>query len=324
MTTDRDKESPWHIPVMLKETLELLDPAPGKVIVDATLGGGGHAAAILDKLQPGGKLIGLDRDEEALREAGARLAPYKDAFLPVKANFRELHSVLERCGVVAVDGILFDLGVSSHQLDSPQRGFAYRRDELLDMRMDIEQEQTAGDLLNRLNHRELAAIFRRYGEEKWAGRIASFIVAQRRKRPITHSGQLVEIIREAIPVAVRRKGGHPAKRVFQALRIAVNDELENLQGGLQQGIDALGPGGRITVIAYHSLEDRLVKEAFHRFSRGCTCPPGLPLCRCEAVTVLKLLTKKPLLPGREETGINPRAKSARLRAAEKLQTPTKF
>lgn len=316
--TDIYDQGSWHIPVMLKETVELLAPVPGKVIVDATLGGGGHAAAILERLQPGGTLIGLDRDREALAQAGAKLGAYRESFIPVKANFRELHRVLQRCGVSALDGILFDLGVSSHQLDSPQRGFAYRRDELLDMRMDTEQKQTAVDLLNQLEHGQLASIFRRYGEEKWAGRIASFIVQQRRTGPITHSGKLVEMIREAIPAAARRKGGHPAKRVFQALRIAVNDELESLQEGLQQGIAALRPGGRIVVIAYHSLEDRLVKETFQGRARGCSCPAALPVCRCGAVAALKIITKKPLLPGEKEREINPRAKSARLRAAEKL------
>jgi len=318
MTADREEAGPWHIPVMLQETLELLEATPGKVIVDATLGGGGHAAALLERILPGGRLIGLDRDEEALTESKRRLSSYKEALCMQKANFAELHKVLTQCGAEAVDGILFDLGVSSRQLDSPNRGFAYRRDDLLDMRMDAEQKQTAGDLLNELSHGELVAIFRRYGEEKWAGRIASYIVERRRKEKITRSGQLVEIIREAIPAAARRRGGHPAKRVFQALRIAVNDELESLQRGLQQGIGVLRPGGRIVVIAYHSLEDRLVKEIFRRSCSGCICPPRLPRCCCGRINGLRLLTRKPLFPSEAETALNPRAKSARLRGAEKL------
>ena len=317
MKTGKANESPWHIPVMLNETLKLLEPAPGKIIVDATLGGGGHAAAVLEKLLPGGKLIGLDWDRDSLKEASERLKPYQDAFYPVKENFRNLKKVLEQMGVEGLDGILFDLGVSSHQLDSPQRGFAYRRDDPLDMRMDMQLQQTAADLLNNLNHGELASIFRRYGEEKWAGRIASFIVKRRIKEPITYSGQLVEIVRDAIPAAARREGGHPAKRVFQALRIAINDELENLQSGLIQGIENLRPGGRIVVIAYHSLEDRMVKETFRHYSKGCICPPQFPVCRCGMVPKLKLVTRKPLFPTREEMENNPRARSARLRGAEK-------
>lgn len=322
MTTGINNESAWHIPVMLEEALDLLKPSPGKVMVDATLGGGGHAAAILGKLLPGGKLIGFDWDWESLTEASERLKPYKDNFYPVKANFRDLHKVLEEAGVKGLDGILFDLGVSSHQLDSPKRGFAYRRDDPLDMRMDMHSNKTAEKLLNTLNHGELTFLFRLYGEEKWAGRIASFIVQRRDREAITHSGQLVEIVRDAIPAAARRKGGHPAKRVFQALRIAVNDELENLQRGLNQGIDALRPGGRIVVIAYHSLEDRLVKETLRQHSKGCVCPKQFPVCRCGMVAKLKIITRKPLFPAKEEIENNPRAKSARLRGAERRPVVT--
>ena len=317
MTTEMHK-SPWHIPVMLQEAVELLAPAPGKVIMDATLGGGGHAEEILLRLQPGGKLIGVDQDGEALQEAMMKLAPYRESFIPIKANFRELQNVLHGLGITELDGVLFDLGVSSYQLDSPERGFAYRQDVPLDMRMDTEQKQTAMDLLNSLDQKELTEIFRRYGEEKWAGRIASRILEQRRQKPISRSGELVEIIREAIPAAARRRGGHPAKRVFQALRMAVNDELESLKAGLAQGVEALRPGGRMVVISYHSLEDRLVKELFQRLSKGCNCPAGLPVCRCGAAPLLKVLTQKPLLPALQEKEANPRARSARLRAAEKL------
>lgn len=303
---------------MLKETIEMLKPAPGKIIVDATLGGGGHSGAILEKIMPGGRLIGLDRDRESLERAKERLAPYEGSFQLLKANFRDLGEVLKQCGVRETDGILFDLGVSSHQLDSPQRGFAYRYDGPLDMRMDREIEETAAELINRLDRGELASLFRRYGEEKWAGRIASLIVQRRRKEPIRQSGELVAIIRDAIPAAARRRGGHPAKRVFQALRIAVNDELNSLREGLTQGISTLKPGGRIAVMAYHSLEDRLVKETFAASSKRCVCPPGLPICACGVVSVLRVLTRKPMLPSTEELEINTRAKSARLRVAERL------
>lgn len=308
-----------HTPVMLEEVIQCLEPAPEKIMVDATLGGGGHAEAILKQLQPGGILIGIDQDYHALEAAKARLCSFGDAFRPVKANFRQISAVMEEFGLEGIDGLLFDLGVSSYQLDCPDRGFSYRNDVLLDMRMDQDLSQTAAGLLKDLSGRQLARVFREYGEEKWAGRIASSIVKYRlNKGPVSRSKQLVGIIRDAIPAAARRKGGHPAKRIFQALRIAVNNELDSLKAGLKQGIEALQPGGRIVVIAYHSLEDEIVKKQFKESARGCICPPGIPVCRCNKVPVLKILTKKPLYAGQEEVTENPRAKSARLRAAEKL------
>ncbi len=308
-----------HIPVMLDDVLRCLEPVPGKVVVDATLGGGGHAGAILEKLQPGGKLIGIDQDDDALEAARIRLSSFGSSFKAVKANFRQISELIKGFGMSGIDGLLFDLGVSSFQLESPDRGFSYRDDVLLDMRMDKDLSQTAADLLRDLSARQLAEIFREYGEEKWAGRIASFIVKYRsRHGPVLRSGQLVEIIRDAIPAAARRRGGHPAKRVFQALRIAVNNELDSLKSGLDQGVGALLPGGRIVVIAYHSLEDGIVKERFVEGARGCVCPPGIPVCVCHKLPVLKILTRKPLYAGQRELAENPRARSARLRAAEKL------
>ncbi|NMB41228.1 MAG: 16S rRNA (cytosine(1402)-N(4))-methyltransferase RsmH [Firmicutes bacterium] len=312
-------EKYYHAPVMPEEVLECLKPAPGKIMVDATLGGGGHSEAILERLLPGGKLIGIDQDDDALRAAQARLSRFGEAFKPVKGNFRHVASIIKEFGLKNVDGLLFDLGVSSYQLDSPGRGFSYRGDVFLDMRMDQSLPLTAADLLRDLSKRQLTGIFRKYGEEKWAARIASFIVEYRQKKePISRSKQLVQIIKNSIPAAARRRGGHPAKRIFQALRIAVNSELENLKKGLEQGIDILQARGRIVVIAYQSLEDVLVKKQFRESSRGCICPPGIPVCRCNNVPVLKILTRKPLYAAPKELSKNPRAKSARLRAAEKL------
>lgn len=307
-----------HTPVMLEAVLKFLQPAPGKIIIDATLGGGGHAAAILKQLLPAGKLVGLDCDLDALQAAQSRLASFGGAFQAVKANFRDLAEIGQQLGLAAIDGLLFDLGVSSYQLDYPARGFSYRDDVFLDMRMDQTLSQTAAGLLAELSAEQLAKIFRTYGEERWARRIASLIVKYRRIRgPVARSGQLVEIIREAIPAPARRRGGHPAKRVFQALRIAVNKELDNLINGLSQGIKLLKPGGRVVVLAYHSLEDEIVKKQFREKSQGCICPPGMPVCGCGKKPLLKILTKKPFFPGEEESARNPRAKSARLRAAEK-------
>ena len=311
-----------HTPVMLEQVLAFLKPAPGKIMLDATLGGGGHAEAILQKLLPGGKLIGIDQDSDALEAAGARLAHFGEAFCPAKANFGQLKAVMEKLGYDALDGLLFDLGISSYQVDCPGRGFSYRDDVFLDMRMDRDLPQTAAGLLKELPARELARIFREYGEEKWAMRIASSIVSYRRsKGPVSRSSQLVEIIRGAVPAAARRKGGHPAKRVFQALRIAVNNELKALKTAIIQGIELLQPGGRIVVIAYHSLEDEIVKKQFRESARGCICPPGVPVCRCNKVPVITVLTKKPLYADPQEVTENSRARSARLRAAEKAVQP---
>ncbi len=312
-------ESFKHIPVLLNEALHFLNPYPGATVVDATLGGGGHAEPILHKIMPDGRLVGIDFDENAIKAAQKRLAPFGASFIPVQGNFSNLQAVLQRLGFTTVDSVLMDLGVSSHQLDCAGRGFSYQKDVFLDMRMGPDIEKTAADLLNTLPREELGRIFNRYGEEKWASRIASFIEKHRiQKGPVTHSAQLVEIIKSAIPASSRRKGGHPAKRIFQALRIAVNGELDNLEKGLEQGVNCLKPGGRIVVIAYHSLEDEVVKNQFKRRANPCICPPKFPVCRCGKAPEVQLLTPKVVAPGQDEITFNPRARSARLRAAEKL------
>ncbi len=319
MTVGNGTEDRYHIPAMLEETLAFLQPAPGKVIVDATLGGGGHAESILKKLHPGGKLIGIDWDDDALEAAKKKLSTFGEAFIPVKSNFAYLGEVAAELGVETVDGVLFDLGVSSFQVDCVERGFSYRENVFLDMRMDRSIPRTAALMLQELSRQQLASIFKEYGEEKWAGRIASFIIRHREsKGHIVSSRQLVDIIKAAVPAKARRRGGHPAKRVFQALRIAVNRELENLSAGLNQGVEILKPGGRIVVISYHSLEDRMTKRIFRKHSRQCSCPPELPVCRCGGAATVKVLTGKPLMPTPDEVARNSRAKSARLRAAEKL------
>lgn len=315
---ERSEKVPRHVPVMVQEALKFLRPGPGKIFVDATLGMGGHAQAIL-RLIPGGKLIGIDQDAEALAQAASRLAPFQEAFIPVKGNFAEIDETLQRLHAGLVDGCFFDLGVSSYQLDSKRRGFSYRDDVFLDMRMDQGLSCTAADLLQKLSPKELANLFRIYGEERWASRIAKFIAGYRLEHgPILRSGQLVEIIRAAIPAAARRRGGHPAKRVFQALRIAVNKELDNLPKGLEGAIRWLRPGGRIVVLSYHSLEDGIVKRIFREQAQGCICPPEIPVCICGKTPSLKILTRKVLFSSDEEKAFNPRAASARLRAAEKL------
>ncbi len=323
MGFERNGAGYHHTPVMLEEVLEILQPAPGKVAVDATLGGGGHAEALLKRLHPGGRLLGIDCDEDALAAASKRLASFGDSFRPIRGNFSALKEIVERFEPLGVDCLLFDLGVSSFQLDCEERGFSYQKDTPLDMRMDQQLPQTAADLLNELSENELQKIFRTYGQEKWSGRIASFIVNRRREKgPIKMSGELVETVKAAVPAAARRKGGHPARRIFQALRIAVNRELENLREGLRQGISILRPTGRMAVIAYHSLEDEIVKRAFIENSRGCICPPKLPRCSCGRVPVVKIISKKPCFPSTEEIEANPRARSARLRAAEKIDPHT--
>ncbi len=309
-----------HVPVLLTKVLRILDPTPGDIILDATLGGGGHSEAILEKVTPGGKVIGLDLDKDAIEAAKERLKPFGSAFIAIQDNFANLQKILPDLELDGVDGVLMDLGVSSYQLDSSQRGFSYQRDVFLDMRMSGEAQQTASDLLNTLSRQKLARIFKQYGEEKWADRIAAFVEKYRtQKGSLTHSGQLVEVIKNAIPAASRRKGGHPAKRVFQALRIAVNRELENLEAGLEQGIEWLKPGGRIVVISYHSLEDEIVKKRLQERANPCNCPAKFPVCQCGLTPVIKLTAPKVIFPGDEEVKINPRARSARLRAAEKLE-----
>ena len=307
-----------HKPIMKDECLALLAPERGGVFADGTLGGGGHAEAVLTALPAGGRLIGIDRDDEALAAASARLAPFGEKFRAVKGNFFEIKDILDRLGLDGLDGMLVDLGVSSYQLDNPERGFSYHENAPLDMRMDQSAGFSAYDVVNGYDERELTRILREYGEEKWAARIASFIVKARQQKPLTTTFELVDLIRAAIPAAARREGGHPAKRTFQAIRIEVNGELAGLSKAIEDMADCLNPGGRLAVITFHSLEDRIAKQAFQRMERPCTCPPSAPVCICGKKPTAKILTRKPVTASEEELQENSRAKSAKLRAIEKL------
>lgn len=307
-----------HVSVLYEEVLTVLAPRPGGVYVDGTLGGGGHARGVLEASGPDGVLFGLDRDDDALAAARTVLARFGERARLFKANFAELANVLGGVGIQAVDGIVLDLGVSSHQLDTGERGFSFQQDAPLDMRMDTSVGQTAADLVNGLSGEELERIIRSYGEERWARRIAQFIVRARAVAPITTTAHLVDLVKGAIPRAKWEDRLHPATRTFQALRIAVNDELGSLEKGLVAGIAALKPGGRIAVISFHSLEDRIVKRVFAEGATGCTCPKNLPRCVCGKKPVLRKVTGKPIVAGPEERSVNPRSRSAKLRAAEKL------
>jgi 16S rRNA (cytosine1402-N4)-methyltransferase len=306
-----------HRPVLLAETLALLRCRPGSIIVDCTLGGAGHASAIAERVRPGGRLIGFDQDGAAIAAAGAKLAAFGDTVTLVRANFAALTANLAEIGVTAVDGVLFDLGVSSYQLDARERGFTYQQNAPLDMRMDTRAVVSAREIVNELPEAELSRIIAEYGEERWAKRIASFIAAARKRGTIATTGQLVEIIKQAIPAAARREGPHPARRTFQALRIAVNDELGVLEKALRQAVEVLRPGGRLCAISFHSLEDRIVKRIYREYASGCTCPPQLPVCVCGKQKTLKIITRRPVIPAAAEQKINPRSRSAKLRAAEK-------
>jgi 16S rRNA (cytosine1402-N4)-methyltransferase len=309
-----------HVPVLLRRTLEVLAPAlvaPGAVVVDATLGLGGHSEALLREF-PEARLIAVDRDPAALRLAGERLASFGDRATLVHAVYDELPEVLDRLGVDQVQGVLFDLGVSSMQLDEADRGFAYAQDAPLDMRMDQTVGISAAEVLNTYSHGELARILKVYGEERFAGKIASVIVREREKEPFTTSARLVELVRNAIPAATRRTGGNPAKRTFQALRIEVNGELPVLDRAIPAALDALAVGGRIVVLSYHSLEDKLVKGYFAEGAAS-TAPPGLPIVPEEHQPRFKLLTRGAELPTEEEVAENRRAKPVRMRAVERIR-----
>jgi len=307
-----------HITVLKEEAVDALAVKPDGVYVDCTLGGAGHSRLIASRLGEGGKLIAFDQDDAALAHARDILAPYGDRATLVRSNFRKLKEQLESIGHAQVDGILFDLGVSSPQLDEAERGFSYHHDAELDMRMDRSGGVTAYDVVNEWPEAELARILFQYGEEKFARRIAREIAAAREKAPIRTTGELTELVKAGIPAAARRTGGHPAKRSFQAIRIAVNDELRAFEEALEQAIAVAKPGGRIAVITFHSLEDRICKTTFASKLGKCICPPDLPMCGCGAKGVLKLALRKPLEPSAEELERNPRARSAKLRAAEKL------
>lgn len=307
-----------HIPVLAREVIEHLACRPGGIYVDGTLGGGGHALEILKASAPDGRLIGIDRDEDALNAAGKRLEGYKDRITLVRDNFRDIENILKSLGVKEVDGILLDLGVSSYQFEEPGRGFSFRYDARLDMRMDNRQEVSAYELVNNLEVGELARIFREYGEEREAGKLARVIDSVRKRRPIETTGELANIIYDAIPRRFHPKGIHPATRVFQALRIAVNDELKSIEDGLSGGLESLKSGGRLAVISFHSLEDRIVKNFFREASTGCVCPPKFPICVCGKKPRAKLVTRKAVTPSDEEIDKNPRARSSKLRVLEKV------
>lgn len=308
-----------HIPVMSQEVLEYLGPAPGGTYVDGTLGGGGHTLEILKQSAPTGRVIGLDRDDDALNAAQEFLSDFTGRVTLVRENFRNIKRVLADLGIEAVDGVILDLGVSLHQLTSPERGFSFMEDAPLNMRMDRRQELTAATIVNTFGERELARIFSRYGEERFSTRIARAIVKARAKRAIETTRELVEVIIGAVPKKFHGGRIHPATRVFQALRIEVNDELASLAEGLVGAIEVLKCGGRVVVISFHSLEDKAVKAVFRDFARGCVCPPDFPKCVCGRKPVIRILTKKVVVPSPKEVKENPRARSAKLRAAEKLQ-----
>ena len=307
-----------HVPVLAAEVLRALSPADGGVYIDGTLGGAGHSSLILEHSAPTGFLLGIDRDDDALRTAGRRLAPYAGRFRLVKGNFADMAELARTNGIAAVDGILLDIGVSSYQLDEEERGFSYHQDAPLDMRMDRSQELTAAALVNTASAEELSRILYDYGEEKWAARIAAFITEQRRQAPVETTAQLVEIIKKAIPAGAREKDQHPARRTFQALRIAVNGELDALKQGLEAALSLLKPGGVLAVITFHSLEDRIVKDCFRLHATDCICPPRQPVCTCGHRADIRLWNRKPVTAGPAELESNPRSRSANLRAAVKL------
>lgn len=307
-----------HVSVLLEETMTGLNLKPGGVYVDCTVGGAGHSAEILRRTGPDSYLVGLDQDPLALAVAKERLAQFGQRVALVAANFKELTAVLQELNINQVDGVLYDLGVSSPQLDNPQRGFSYMHNAPLDMRMNPHQATSAKELVNSLSSGELTDIIKNYGEERWAQRIAQFIIAARKNKEISTTFDLVEIIKKAIPAGARRSGPHPAKRTFQALRIAVNDELNILRQAFAQGVQGLSPGGRLCVISFHSLEDRIAKEYFRYLALDCECPPEMPVCRCSKKQEIKLITRKPIKPSKLELAQNPRARSAKLRVIEKL------
>ena len=304
-----------HKSVLLMQSVDALALSPGCIAVDGTVGLGGHSEEILKRVRPNGILIGIDRDKNALLMAKRRLP---DGFMPVHENFFHMPQVLHSNGIRQVDGILLDLGVSSYQLDEPMRGFSYQHDAPLDMRMDQSAPLTAFDVVNGWSQEELRRILWQYGEERYSGPIAAAIVRAREQAPIQTTGQLADLIRGAMPAKARREKQHPAKRSFQAIRIAVNDELGEVERMLDTALNLLRPGGRIAVISFHSLEDRLVKSAFAQWASGCTCPPDFPVCVCGKKPRARLVGRRPIVAGGEELQDNPRARSAKLRVAEKL------
>ena len=307
-----------HKSVLLQECIDALNIRPDGIYLDGTLGGAGHSSQIARRLTEGGRLIGVDRDRTALAAAKERLAPYADRVTLVHSNFAEIDAILDSLGIPAVDGMLFDLGVSSPQLDDASRGFSYMADAPLDMRMDKDDALTAGEVVNTWPQGELRRILYDYGEERYAPQIAAAICRAREKSPVETTLELVDIIRSAMPAQALREKQHPAKRSFQAIRIAVNDELGAVSRMMQAAVGRLNPGGRLAVITFHSLEDRIVKSEMQQAARGCTCPPEFPVCVCGKKPLVKLVTRKPIVSGPAELEENPRARSAKLRVAEKL------
>lgn len=306
-----------HISVLLDETIDGLDIKPDGIYVDGTLGGGGHSYEILKRLSPKGRLIGIDQDGEALKAAGERLKEFENQITLVRSNYCEIDKVLKELNVEKVDGILLDIGVSSYQLDNLERGFSYKSDAPLDMRMDTRQELTAADVVNTYSENELFKIIKDYGEDKFAKNIAKHIVLARKEKPLETTKELSEVIKRAIPMKVQAKGGHPAKKTFQAIRIEVNQELTVLKESIDKMIDLLKPNGRICIITFHSLEDRIVKTKFRENENPCTCPPNFPVCVCGKKSKGKVITRKPIIPSEDEIEENTRAKSSKLRIFER-------
>ena len=306
-----------HTSVLLAETIENLQINPQGIYLDGTLGGGGHAFEAAGRLAENGRLIGIDQDEDAIAAAGKRLEPYRERVTLIRDNYANAAQALAGIGVYGVDGIVLDLGVSSYQLDNEERGFSYRYDAPLDMRMDRRQTLSAKEIVNEYSETELTRILRDYGEEKFAKNIAKHIVAARKDKPLETTGELNDIIKAAIPAKMRATGGHPSKRTFQAVRIECNRELEVLKSSLDGLIALLNPGGRLCVITFHSLEDRIVKSSFRKNENPCTCPPDFPICVCGQASKGTVITKKPILPSEQEMEVNSRAKSAKLRVFEK-------
>ena len=307
-----------HVSVLLNEVIDNLNIKPDGVYIDGTLGGGGHSLEIVKRLGEKGRLIGFDRDREAIAAATDRLRDYAGKVTVIRSNFDRIKEASGTAGIKKADGIVLDLGVSSHQLDDPGRGFSYREDAPLDMRMDDRQEKTARDIVNDMSEEELAGIIKRYGEERFAGRIASNIVQARKKAPLSTTFELNEIIKDSIPAKYRATGGHPSKRTFQAIRIALNGELDSLEKAVPDMIDMLDDGGRLCIITFHSLEDRIVKNLFRDAQDPCTCPPDFPVCVCGKKPKGKVITRKAILPSKEEVEVNSRSKSAKLRVFERI------
>ncbi len=306
-----------HVPVLLDEVMDGLNLQPSGIYVDGTLGGAGHSSQIAARLTEGGRLIGIDQDRDAIAAASRRLEAFGDMVTIVHDNYEHIPQILQQLGISSVNGILLDIGVSSYQLDNPERGFSYNSDEPLDMRMDQESPVTAADIVNERSQEELTRILRDYGEERYASNIARRIVQERESRPFTTTGDLVRVIRASVPMKMQEKYGNPCKRSFQAIRIACNRELDVLQDSIDQLIDLLAPGGRLCIITFHSLEDRIVKNAFRRNENPCTCPPEFPVCVCGKKSKGKVITRKPIVPSENELERNKRAASSKLRVFEK-------